>query len=58
MDKFSKLAVAIQESTDYGSTSLDDELDQLGLEDKSYIREMISSKEIVDQRLIKLYKLW
>ena len=30
VDKFSQLAVAIHESTDYGSTSQDEELDELG----------------------------
>ena len=52
MDKLSQLALAIHESTDFGSTSMDDELDQLGLEAKSYIREMVGSRKPVDQRLI------
>ena len=57
VDKFSQLAVAIHESTDSGSTSQDDELDELGIRAEQYIGEMLHSKKAVDKRLLNLYKL-
>ena len=47
----------IRESSDFSNTSNDAELSDWEREDMSYARRMTLSKELVDSRLISLYKL-
>ena len=56
-DKYSQLAVAIRESSEMDSTSEDDELDYQGKEAMNFIGSMIYSNQVVDKRLIELFKL-
>ena len=56
-DKYSQLAVAIRESSEMDSTSEDDELDYQGKEAMNFIGSMIYSNQLVDKRLIELFKL-
>ena len=49
--------LVLRESSDMGKTSSDDELSDYRKEDMLFAREMMHSKDGVDQRLISTYKM-
>ena len=47
----------MRESTDLSETSEDAELDDVGHDSMNFVGKMVRSSNIVDKRLIKLFKL-
>ena len=55
VDQFSQMV--LRESSDAGDTSEDDELEEFRDEDMTYAKSMMASKDVIDQRLINMYKM-